>query len=126
MLGMSWLCTDSSRMRNVALARRIILLACLILAPAVMMTGQGKGSAARRKVSPASDGQQAYQNKCMSCHRETHKYSEGKQATILRHMRVRGDLTEKETQDRSEGHTSELQSPCNLVCRLLLEKKKKK
>src|SRR2546426_6763652 len=27
---------------------------------------------------------------------------------------------------RSEEHTSKLQSPCNLVCRLLLEKKKKK
>src|SRR3989454_5697089 len=29
------------------------------------------------------------------------------------------------TVERSEEHTSELQSPCNLVCRLLLEKKKK-
>src|SRR2546426_6843923 len=29
-------------------------------------------------------------------------------------------------QYRSEEHTSELQSPCNLVCRLLLEKKNKK
>src|SRR5256885_12199358 len=29
-----------------------------------------------------------------------------------------------EAQRRSEEHTSELQSPCNLVCRLLLEKKK--
>src|SRR2546426_8529703 len=28
--------------------------------------------------------------------------------------------------DRSEEHTSELQSPCNLVCRLLLGKKKNK
>src|SRR5256885_7257863 len=28
------------------------------------------------------------------------------------------------TSRRSEEHTSELQSPCNLVCRLLLEKKK--
>src|SRR5256885_10854504 len=28
------------------------------------------------------------------------------------------------TPARSEEHTSELQSPCNLVCRLLLEKKK--
>src|SRR5256885_12861722 len=27
-------------------------------------------------------------------------------------------------ENRSEEHTSELQSPCNLVCRLLLEKKK--
>src|SRR5256885_10022943 len=31
---------------------------------------------------------------------------------------------EKFRYDRSEEHTSELQSPCNLVCRLLLEKKK--
>src|SRR5256885_16183856 len=30
-----------------------------------------------------------------------------------------------ESHSRSEEHTSELQSPCNLVCRLLLEKKKK-
>src|SRR5256885_6391435 len=36
---------------------------------------------------------------------------------IAAHHRGRG---------RSEEHTSELQSPCNLVCRLLLEKKKKK
>src|SRR2546426_2737359 len=31
-----------------------------------------------------------------------------------------------DVRERSEEHTSELQSPCNLVCRLLLEKKKKK
>src|SRR3989454_4650414 len=31
----------------------------------------------------------------------------------------------QENSSRSEEHTSELQSPCNLVCRLLLEKKKK-
>src|SRR5256885_13165870 len=36
----------------------------------------------------------------------------------LRHGVTRGN-------ERSEEHTSELQSPCNLVCRLLLEKKKK-
>src|SRR5256885_4565275 len=32
---------------------------------------------------------------------------------------------ELQEHERSEEHTSELQSPCNLVCRLLLEKKKK-
>src|SRR6266446_8799327 len=37
---------------------------------------------------------------------------------------VRGGLVPDEA-SRSEEHTSELQSPCNLVCRLLLEKKKK-
>src|SRR5205807_10434238 len=35
-------------------------------------------------------------------------------------------LPRKSDSSRSEEHTSELQSPCNLVCRLLLEKKKKK
>src|SRR2546426_7131998 len=41
-------------------------------------------------------------------------------------MRRRGKI-KRDTQllERSEEHTSELQSPCNLVCRLLLEKKKK-
>src|SRR5256885_8512651 len=37
----------------------------------------------------------------------------------------KGQLPDKTLRVRSEEHTSELQSPCNLVCRLLLEKKKK-
>src|SRR2546426_11429071 len=47
---------------------------------------------------------------------------------LLRSRRERG-LASARTRlctKRSEEHTSELQSPCNLVCRLLLEKKKKK
>src|SRR2546426_7789926 len=39
---------------------------------------------------------------------------------------VRQLVNHRRDQLRSEEHTSELQSPCNLVCRLLLEKKKKK
>src|SRR5256885_3691996 len=35
------------------------------------------------------------------------------------------DLVPDAAHHRSEEHTSELQSPCNLVCRLLLEKKNK-
>src|SRR5256885_10815142 len=34
------------------------------------------------------------------------------------------ELALQVARERSEEHTSELQSPCNLVCRLLLEKKK--
>src|SRR3989454_4438907 len=37
----------------------------------------------------------------------------------------RRDRADQELAERSEEHTSELQSPCNLVCRLLLAKKKK-
>src|SRR2546426_5485083 len=43
-------------------------------------------------------------------------------ATLARARGFRGTVIGA---DRSEEHTSELQSPCNLVCRLLLEKKKK-
>src|SRR2546426_5641277 len=46
-------------------------------------------------------------------------------ARLLQSRRQRGRLLPVE-HIRSEEHTSELQSPCNLVCRLLLEKKKKK
>src|SRR5437588_5941565 len=40
-------------------------------------------------------------------------------------VRVRGRLAADGVQSRSEEHTSELQSHSDLVCRLLLEKKKK-
>src|SRR2546426_7649426 len=42
---------------------------------------------------------------------------------VLGRLQDRG-LVKGKTVGRSEEHTSELQSPCNLVCRLLLEKKK--
>src|SRR5256885_13175957 len=48
----------------------------------------------------------------------------GKGWTSLGVGRLRG-LAAAMHAGRSEEHTSELQSPCNLVCRLLLEKKKK-
>src|SRR5256885_11540395 len=44
----------------------------------------------------------------------------GRTAMAVRQHQGRGDRAHP----RSEEHTSELQSPCNLVCRLLLEKKK--
>src|SRR2546426_7740876 len=47
-------------------------------------------------------------------------------ADRLAHAELQRRPTEPLTrQFRSEEHTSELQSPCNLVCRLLLEKKKR-
>src|SRR5256885_12199365 len=48
---------------------------------------------------------------------------------VARHVDRNGERHAHEAagaaEDRSEEHTSELQSPCNLVCRLLLEKKNK-
>src|SRR5256885_11487885 len=41
------------------------------------------------------------------------------------HIMIRKKRHQQVGARRSEEHTSELQSPCNLVCRLLLEKKKK-
>src|ERR1039457_7358957 len=40
----------------------------------------------------------------------------------IRRFRPRNDTSARSKTWRSEEHTSELQSPCNLVCRLLLEK----
>src|SRR5256885_7037437 len=50
----------------------------------------------------------------------------GPAAWFLRRPATTGRKTPAPYFGRSEEHTSELQSPCNLVCRLLLEKKKKK
>src|SRR2546426_9336736 len=48
------------------------------------------------------------------------------QQAILAAPQLLDDEGVRQQQERSEEHTSELQSPCNLVCRLLLEKKKNK
>src|SRR3989454_2128036 len=47
-------------------------------------------------------------------------------APKVRAMQIIAELEPTQRAVRSEEHTSELQSPCNLVCRLLLEKKKKR
>src|SRR5256885_2967141 len=55
---------------------------------------------------------------CMSQARHPDKW-------VLRQAWQRVPFSMTRSTKRSEEHTSELQSPCNLVCRLLLEKKKK-
>src|SRR5688500_10585091 len=52
--------------------------------------------------------------------------SAGDIAWVEAHTLEFPELRVEQQPQRSEEHTSELQSPCNLVCRLLLEKKKKK
>src|SRR2546427_9205417 len=49
----------------------------------------------------------------------------GHGASLLPFCRAAGERLGVERRGRSEEHTSELQSQSNLVCRLLLEKKKK-
>src|SRR5256885_2646351 len=49
----------------------------------------------------------------------------GEGLPFRREPAVRDRKSASSCSGRSEEHTSELQSPCNLVCRLLLEKKKK-
>src|SRR5256885_11748883 len=54
------------------------------------------------------------------CGRCDHQRRQRRSARLCAGFSQRGSALE---QERSEEHTSELQSPCNLVCRLLLEKK---
>src|ERR1022692_2043398 len=51
-------------------------------------------------------------------------FADGMTAYLYKH-KIRIFDYPRFAEPRSEEHTSELQSPCNLVCRLLLEKKKK-
>src|SRR5256885_4345730 len=55
--------------------------------------------------------------------REIVAYARARFVTVVPEIEMPGH---SQAAIRSEEHTSELQSPCNLVCRLLLEKKKKK
>src|SRR5256885_8823097 len=52
------------------------------------------------------------------------RYFENGEIKIFLGPLVEGQNQSRCVFERSEEHTSELQSPCNLVCRLLLEKKK--
>src|SRR2546426_9300657 len=63
-----------------------------------------------------------FRSKTKKISRDTRKSPDGlrRQKVSAKTRRERWPPKEK----RSEEHTSELQSPCNLVCRLLLEKKK--
>src|SRR5205807_5528296 len=59
-------------------------------------------------------------------HRAAQRVSAGLVGKTENSDRLRSEIRHQLANDRSEEHTSELQSPCNLVCRLLLEKKKAK
>src|SRR5256885_4490446 len=73
-----------------------------------------------------------YEEQCSLCHDRTDRNRQT-QLCLDCHKEIAGDLKQRRgfhgkfpgIDVRSEEHTSELQSPCNLVCRLLLEKKKK-
>src|SRR5438270_7706061 len=80
--------------------------------------------------------------RCSGDHRDLHSFPTRRSSDLLvrqqrlapaqqlaraaRQNRRRNQRYNNDQQDRSEEHTSELQSQSNLVCRLLLEKKKKR
>ncbi len=50
------------------------------------------------KVAKSIDPDQAYKANCSRCHLEPNKFSERKMGTIIRHMRVRANLTEEDAE----------------------------
>src|SRR5688500_19329166 len=58
----------------------------------------------------------------VSINRKTGDYDTFRRWKVFADDSTELEFPEKELRLRSEEHTSELQSPCNLVCRLLLEK----
>src|SRR2546426_4580124 len=89
------------------------------------MGGLGAGVGSTGRLCPGGTGvprQQSQRDRRRSCTACVHR---GHSAAPRATPPYRGAPPNR-VRDRSEEHTSELQSPCNLVCRLLLEKKKKK
>src|SRR5256885_10745322 len=76
-----------------------------------------------------------FRSECTNCHAR-YQYDEDRferkpskkikcaKCSTIFEIRNPAFAEKKVAASRSEEHTSELQSPCNLVCRLLLEKKK--
>src|SRR5258708_31535174 len=58
-------------------------------------------------------------------HQQNEKQRRGKQSACVAHEKMFPVIFVRNAGRRSEEHTSELQSPDHIVCRLLLEKKKK-
>src|SRR5256885_5555016 len=68
----------------------------------------------------APSSSEVIQGVCFSCSMTSPKALLG----TLVPLKISSPSAAQPSVPRSEEHTSELQSPCNLVCRLLLEKKK--
>src|SRR5256885_11876274 len=92
-----------------------------------------RGPKPHRSTSGPTVGSQAPPLACAqsSAQASTVKNSGGSACQLPGSARLKREMSEPASQlliwrttRRSEEHTSELQSPCNLVCRLLLEKKK--
>src|SRR2546426_4778260 len=104
--------------------RKYLILAALITCAAEAQNRSGLEFASeevrRLQASDAENpgmlwvdqGAKLFAQKCASCH------------VSMKGVATRYPAVEN-GRIRSEEHTSELQSPCNLVCRLLLEKKKR-
>src|SRR5438552_9696586 len=74
--------------------------------------------------------EQAHRRPIQVARRETRPIHQSQKTAVrlppLERQTVEQELVERVVDQRSEEHTSELQSPDHLVCRLLLEKKKNK
>src|SRR5258708_17657338 len=92
----------------------------LPLVPATVITGQSKRRSRRWATSRTRSRPSAIFLGCRRSQYASHASNVGNEVCILRAIVTQGQCP----YGRSEEHTSELQSPDHLVCRLLLEKKK--
>src|SRR5688500_19848854 len=107
---------------------RYILCCCLLAGGITLVHAQDSTKKKRSVASLAKDvyrnflvkGERSQDSTFLQRSEESYQRFAGK---VIRHIIIR-NLSFGENVLRSEEHTSELQSPCKLVCRLLLEKKK--
>src|SRR6266446_8375510 len=99
------------------------LASCGFTADAPPSRAVRPGAAARRRQAPARAGNRRCRHRALRAPDDRAVAAPARAGQALE-AADRGDARQG-APSRSEEHTSELQSPCNLVCRLLLEKKNK-
>src|SRR5256885_6715092 len=113
--------------RHRPLCARHLLVAPCVGRGHVLACGRQRGGARRHRVHPRLVRLRGLARARPRAHRPALWYPYPRYHPAAHRGRVpTGADTGRSASGRSEEHTSELQSPCNLVCRLLLEKKKNK
>lgn len=75
-----------------------ILAILLTAVSAIPALAGAKAGGAPKPVEPSLSGAAVYKANCIRCHGEPRKFSDRAMKTIMRHMRVRANMTEQETQ----------------------------
>jgi len=80
-----------------ALVVSVLMMLITLCAASAMQDAQTKTPPAQKQAS-TSDGEKLFETNCLRCHKPPENLSARESKTVLRHMRVRANLSEKDEQ----------------------------